>query len=182
MNEWNNNEERFNSYDGCNSSGLHYNEKGPKRNSNRNNTQNRNKPRQDNRKDSQYLAKIVQQNETIIGLLKGIKQALNGGNSQGGHGKSQGNHGKSRPQKEKQKGSTSPQKKQYIQRFDNDKKPKDGISEKKRKKNHTKPLSDNSNVEVIEEQVAKVATTLDLDFTSENEVGEENPFTMFESK
>lgn len=174
MNEWNNNEERFNSYDGCNSSGINFNDKEHKRTGNRNSAQNRTKARHDNRKDSHYLAKIVQQNETIIGLLKGIKQALNN--------KPHSNTSKLRYPKDGQKASGANQKKQYIQRFDDERASRDGASTKKRHKKSGKSLSDNSNVEVVEEKTLTSIASLDIDFTSENEVGEENPFTMFDSE
>lgn len=179
MNEWNNNEERFNSYDGCNSSGIHMTEKGSRQqgSGNRNNAQIRNKPRQENRKDSQYLAKIVQQNETIIGLLKGIKQALNSNNKT----HNINNNNKHQNRKDSINVKSELPKKQYIQRFNDEKRPNENTPHKKRYKKNQKPLSGNSNVEVVEEVVTKKIPILDVDFTSENEVGEENPFTMFDS-
>lgn len=178
MNDWNNSEQ-YNSYDGCNSSSVNYNnDNGSKRFTNRNgNNRNNTKARGEQKKDTQLLSKIVQQNETIIGLLKGIKQALNNGSKPNQKGiKNTRDYQKSVPQ-------TGPRK-QFVQRFDDDSTKAEKAAYKKRNKRKEKSLSDNINVEIIEEALVDVAENLnlDLEMANENEVGEENPFTMFDVK
>lgn len=170
MNDWNENEQ-YNSYNRQDAN-VTYQEKGNSRSYKTNRGSFKNK--QDSRKDSQLLSKIVQQNETIISLLKGIKSALNGDKPYRKNRKEYG-----------PKGEAQQQHKPYVQRFDDETSQKEKAHYKKKNKRlKDKPVSDNINVEIVEEVLDEVAVVLqgEADFSQENEVGEANPFTMFDVK
>ena len=144
------------------------------KNSYKKNTNNSKNNTNGNKQQTDLLKELVEQNKTIIGLLRGIKFALQGNNPQPSKPTHKSNHKKSsnketklvdapaeKQTSEESKASVS---KQFVMRFDN-KEPLNLDLEQDKKEDV--------------EETPTVKETVDLLY--ENSVGEDDPFSVINS-